>query len=232
MSEVARHLEALDQALERLRLEGAIFMRCEFSESWTFEGGGPNFAAMMHPGAERLVLFHVIPSGRCWVALPDGERHWASAGEVIVLPYGDEFTMDGVERRHRCTSQTSSHRRGLRCGPPLWRWQGTYGRGVRMPLFRGRPLRSGPRRVPPGVRGSAGGRAREELVRREHRLRTRKRRSAERSKRVHGRSPHFGAQLGRAGPRSRLARKLGPGLLGGHLGRVPGRPLLVDQWNC
>ena len=39
MTEVAGHLEALDQALERLRLEGAIFMRCEFSESWTFEGG-------------------------------------------------------------------------------------------------------------------------------------------------------------------------------------------------
>jgi AraC-like DNA-binding protein len=98
VTEVAGPLEALDWALERLRLEGAIFMRCEFSESWTFEGGGgPNFAAMMHPGAERLVLFHVIASGRCWVLLPGGERHWASAGEVIVLPYGDEFTMSGVE---------------------------------------------------------------------------------------------------------------------------------------
>jgi quercetin dioxygenase-like cupin family protein len=43
------------------------------------------------------VLFHVIASGRCWVALPGGERYWASAGEVIVLPYGDEFLMGGVE---------------------------------------------------------------------------------------------------------------------------------------
>ena len=98
MTEVAGRPEALDQALERLRLEGAIFMRAEHSESWALEGmGGPSFAAMMHPGAERLVLFHVIASGRCWVALPGGERYWASAGEVIVLPYGDEFTMGGVE---------------------------------------------------------------------------------------------------------------------------------------
>ena len=97
MTEVAGRPEALDQALERPRLEGALFMRCEFSESWTFEGGGgPGFAEMMHPGAERLVLFHVIASGRCWVALPGGERCWASAGEVIVLPYGDEFSMGGV----------------------------------------------------------------------------------------------------------------------------------------
>ena len=98
MIEDAGRLEALDPALERLRLEGAIFLRAEYSESWTLEGqGGPMFAAMMHPGAERLVLFHVIASGRCWVALPDGERYWASAGEVIVLPYGDEFLMGGVE---------------------------------------------------------------------------------------------------------------------------------------
>ena len=98
VTEVAGRPEALDQALERLRLEGAIFLRAEYSESWTLEGqGGPMFAAMMHPGAERLVLFHVIASGRCWVALPGGERYWASAGEVIVLPYGDEFLMGGVE---------------------------------------------------------------------------------------------------------------------------------------
>jgi hypothetical protein len=42
-------------------------------------------------------LFHVVASGRCWVSRPDGERYWASAGEVIVLPYGDEFLMGGVE---------------------------------------------------------------------------------------------------------------------------------------
>ena len=80
MTEDAGRPEALDQALERLRLEGAIFLRAEYSESWTLEGqGGPMFAAMMHPGAERLLLFHVIASGRCWVALPGGERYWASA---------------------------------------------------------------------------------------------------------------------------------------------------------
>jgi AraC-like DNA-binding protein len=55
------------------------------------------YAAMMHPGAERLILFHVVASGRCWASTPDGERTWASAGEVIVVPYGDVFTMGGAE---------------------------------------------------------------------------------------------------------------------------------------
>ena len=98
MTEVAGRPEALRRALEQLRLQGAIYLRAEYSESWALDGlGGPMFAAMMHPGAERLVLFHVIASGRCWVSPPGGERYWASAGEVIVLPYGDEFGMGGIE---------------------------------------------------------------------------------------------------------------------------------------
>jgi AraC-like DNA-binding protein len=91
-------VEPLNEALERLRLEGAIFMRTEYTERWALgDAGGPLFAGMMHPGAERLILFHVVASGRCFVSCGDGERYWASAGEVIVLPYGDVFVMGGVE---------------------------------------------------------------------------------------------------------------------------------------
>jgi Cupin len=91
-------VEPLNEALERLRLEGAIYQRAEYSERWALDGqGGPFFAAMMHPGAERLIDFHVAASGRCFASTPDGERYWASAGEVIVLPYGDAFLIGGVE---------------------------------------------------------------------------------------------------------------------------------------
>jgi len=91
-------VEPLTEALERLRLEGAIFLRAEYTERWALgDQGGPLFAAMMHPGAQRLILFHVVASGRCFVSCADGERYWANAGEVIVLPYGDVFLMGGVE---------------------------------------------------------------------------------------------------------------------------------------
>ena len=90
--------QPLDEALERLRLEGAIYLRAEYTEGWALaDQGGPFFAGLMHPGAERLILFHVVASGRCWVSTADGERYWASAGEVIVLPYGDAFLMGGVD---------------------------------------------------------------------------------------------------------------------------------------
>ncbi len=92
-------LEPLLTALERIRLEGAIYLRAEYTERWALsDQGGPMFASMMHPGAERLILFHVIASGCCWVATPEGDRTWANAGEVIVLPYGDAFLMGGADQ--------------------------------------------------------------------------------------------------------------------------------------
>src|SRR5581483_1079664 len=48
--------------LDRLRLDGAIFLR-----------------AVAGAGGD------------------DGERHWASAGDVIVIPYGDQHVMGGAE---------------------------------------------------------------------------------------------------------------------------------------
>ncbi len=38
-----------------------------------------------------------MATGRCWVSVGDEPRHWAGAGGVIVLPYGDQNRM-GVSR--------------------------------------------------------------------------------------------------------------------------------------
>jgi AraC-like DNA-binding protein len=43
-----------------------------------------------------VILFHVVASGTCWVAVDGGDKHWARAGDVIVLPYGDQHRMGGV----------------------------------------------------------------------------------------------------------------------------------------
>ena len=60
--------EPFDAALERLRLEGAIFLRAEYREPWAYESlPGPDTAALLRPGTDRVVLFHVVSSGTCWV---------------------------------------------------------------------------------------------------------------------------------------------------------------------
>src|SRR5664279_301265 len=90
--------EALGTALNRLRLEGAIFLRAEYRDAWAYESlTGAATAQILRPGTDRVILFHVVAAGTCWVAVDDGERHWASTGDVIVLPYGDQHRMGGVE---------------------------------------------------------------------------------------------------------------------------------------
>jgi AraC-like DNA-binding protein len=88
---------ALAEALNRLRIQGAIFLHGRYTEAWAYRSApGQDAAAMLAPGSERVVLFHVVASGRCWVAVEGGEKHWAEAGDVVVLPYGDTHHMGGV----------------------------------------------------------------------------------------------------------------------------------------
>jgi AraC-like DNA-binding protein len=85
-------------AVQGLHVAGAIFLRAEYREAWAYESlTGPATAQILRPGSDRLVLFHVVASGTCWVTVDDGEKHWATAGDVIVLPYGDQHRMGGVE---------------------------------------------------------------------------------------------------------------------------------------
>ena len=86
------------RTLAQLRLQGAIFLRGEYTEAWAYDSLPPKDAvAVLAPGAERMLLFHVIASGKAWIETYESERHWAEAGDVIVLPYGDGHRMGGIE---------------------------------------------------------------------------------------------------------------------------------------
>jgi AraC-like DNA-binding protein len=90
--------DALDTALERLRLDGAIFLQAEYTEAWAYDSPPSSLLAeLLQLGVDRLVLFHIVAAGECWISLPDGERLWARQGDVIVLPYGDPHAMGGIE---------------------------------------------------------------------------------------------------------------------------------------
>jgi AraC-like DNA-binding protein len=88
----------LQEALARLRLEGAVFLRAEYREPWAYESfTASDTAKILRPDSDRVILFHVVASGTCWVSMSEGEKHWANAGDVIVLPYGDQHRMGGVD---------------------------------------------------------------------------------------------------------------------------------------
>ena len=88
---------ALSDALARLHLDGAIFLRGEYTEGWAYESlPSRDAAAILAPDAPRILLFHVVASGRCWIETAGGERLWAQSGDVVVLPYNDEHRMGGT----------------------------------------------------------------------------------------------------------------------------------------
>lgn len=88
---------ALAAGVDQLHLQGAIFLQGRYSEAWAYRSvPGRDAAAMLAPGSPRVVLFHVVATGRCWIEVEGvGERYWADAGDVIVLPYGDTHLMGG-----------------------------------------------------------------------------------------------------------------------------------------
>ncbi len=80
----------LHEALGRIRLSGAIFFHSVFTEPYAIDATPNQVAALLHPGAERLVLFHIVADGHVWITDVRGDRHFAAAGDVVVLPYGDD----------------------------------------------------------------------------------------------------------------------------------------------
>jgi AraC-like DNA-binding protein len=87
--------DVLRAALDQLRLDGAIFFRSEWTDGFAFASTPNDVAGLLHPGAERVILFHIVAHGECWVDGGDGERHWARRGDVIVIPYGDPHVIGG-----------------------------------------------------------------------------------------------------------------------------------------
>jgi AraC-like DNA-binding protein len=42
-------------------------------------------------------MFHIVAEGRCWIALADGVRRELTRGDVVVMPYGDAYSLGAAE---------------------------------------------------------------------------------------------------------------------------------------
>jgi AraC family transcriptional regulator, alkane utilization regulator len=81
----------MNDVLRWLRLGGALFVRAEFTAPWAYASpAAHDLAAALRPGARRLILFHLVPEGRCVLTLPQGDPVALQAGDVIILPYADQ----------------------------------------------------------------------------------------------------------------------------------------------
>ena len=87
-------MDALSQTLRVVRLVGAIFINAKFTAPWSYQSPDAATAApLLEPGAERVVIFHLITEGECCVELGGESPVHLRGGDVVVFPQGDAHVM-------------------------------------------------------------------------------------------------------------------------------------------
>src|SRR6202050_2872654 len=90
-------MDALSETLRVVRLVGAIFINARFTAPWCYQSPSADAAApLLEPGAERVVIFHLITEGECYVEIGGEPPVRLTAGDVVIFPQG---------HAHRMTSQ-------------------------------------------------------------------------------------------------------------------------------
>jgi AraC-like DNA-binding protein len=87
-------MDALSEILRVVRLVGAIFINGRFTAPWCYQSPrADSVAPMLEPGAERVVIFHLITEGECYVEVGSDPPTRLSAGDAIVFPQGHAHRM-------------------------------------------------------------------------------------------------------------------------------------------
>jgi len=81
--------DVLSDVLRAVRLTGAVYFDFELSSPWVAEAPPTrNIAAMVMPGAQRVIEYHLIARGACWgYAIGDEPIH-LSEGDLLIFPQG------------------------------------------------------------------------------------------------------------------------------------------------
>ena len=93
--------DPLSDVLRAVRLDGAFFYAVEASEPWSVEAvAAKELTPRVLPGAEHLISYHILTSGRCWGGLTGQRAVPLAPGDVIVFPHGDGHVMSSDPTLH------------------------------------------------------------------------------------------------------------------------------------
>ena len=87
-------MDALSETLRVVRLVGAIFINARFTAPWCYQSPRADSAArLLEPSAERVVIFHLITEGECFVEIDSQPPLPLNAGDAVVFPQGHAHRM-------------------------------------------------------------------------------------------------------------------------------------------
>lgn len=87
-------MDALSEALNSVRMTGAIFAELICTAPWGFAVPGvEQFASRVAPGTESVVGYHLVIEGRARFGLEGTADVPLTAGDIVIIPHGDPHTI-------------------------------------------------------------------------------------------------------------------------------------------
>ena len=87
-------IDPLSDVLRTVKLTGALFFSVDASYPWGVEvPRAEEFSSIILPRAQHVVSYHIILKGAVWANIPGGASTWLEAGDVLVFPHGDAYSM-------------------------------------------------------------------------------------------------------------------------------------------
>jgi AraC-like DNA-binding protein len=114
-------MDVLSEVLKVIRLEGALFFNVEFTAPWsvrahTWQALACHFA----PGAEHIIIYHLVTAGRASVRLDSGEQITLSAGDLVMIPQSESHIVENG-RPTKTLDNAEEMASALKQGLKLWR---------------------------------------------------------------------------------------------------------------
>jgi AraC-like DNA-binding protein len=87
-------MDVFSEILSGVKLSGAVFFTAEFSAPWGVSTpASQTMSARIAPGAEHLILYHLLVEGSAVIELLDGKSTTVGPGDVVIFPNGDAHHM-------------------------------------------------------------------------------------------------------------------------------------------
>lgn len=93
-------MDVLSDVLRNVRLSGALLFFAEYRSPWCVACPPSHLIApLLVPGAQRLVIFHIVIDGACLVNRPDEEPMRLEAGDAVLMAQGDPHVLADARER-------------------------------------------------------------------------------------------------------------------------------------
>src|SRR5512145_2374924 len=95
--EVGVSADVLSDVLRSVRLTGAVYFDFDLSPPWVAEAPpSREIAAIVMPGAQRVIEYHLIARGACWGHVGGEPPIRLKEGDLIVFPQGDPHVLSSA----------------------------------------------------------------------------------------------------------------------------------------